>query len=156
MRSFTISSDSQNAAGVLVLRLGLAWFLLVWGINKFLAPGHYVKLYAYFHDLEIGATMPYYMGAGQTLISVAIALGLWRRVSYGLGLVLHTVTMAVILESVLAPFLIEDGYPSNRNQSIAVAAWCGFVALYFLRSHDAWSLDRWFQRRRRFSDGQES
>ena len=49
-----------------------------------------------------------------------------------------------------------ETYPSNRNQSIAVAAWCGFVALYFLRSHDAWSLDRWFQRRRRSSDGQES
>lgn len=152
MRPFSISSETREALGILILRIGLAWFLLVWGVNKFLAPGHYVKLYAYFHDLEIGASMPYYMGVGQTILAVAIVLGLWRRVSYGLGLVLHTVTMAVILESVLAPFLIEDGYPSNRNQSIAVAAWCGFLALYLLRSRDSWSLDRWLERRRNGPD----
>ena len=148
MRELLNDDDFKHSLGIVILRIGLAWFLLVWGVNKFLAPAHYVKLYAYFHDWEIGASLPYYMGAAQTLIAVAIALGLWRRVSYGLGLLLHSVTMAVILESVFAPFVIEDGYPSNRNQSIAVAAWCGFVALYLLRSRDAWSIEGWLQRRR--------
>ena len=38
---------ARGALAVLMLRLGLGWFLLVWGVTKFLAPGHYVKLYAY-------------------------------------------------------------------------------------------------------------
>ena len=54
-RSFVARMQTPAARGalaVLLLRLGLGWFLLVWGVTKFLAPGHYVKLYAYFHGFD--------------------------------------------------------------------------------------------------------
>jgi MYXO-CTERM domain-containing protein len=61
---------------------------------------------------------------------------------------MHTVTVIVILPSLIAPFVIEDGFPVNRNQAVALAAWAAFAALWLLRRRDHWSLDDWLARRR--------
>lgn len=148
------TNERNEALAVLILRLGLAWFLAVWGVNKILAPVQYQKIWGYFHGIEIGPTLPYVMGAAQVVICIGIAVGLWRIVTYGLGFVMHAVTVAVIFPRLLAPFVIEDGFPVNRNSSIALAALAGFAALWLLRHRDHWSLDAWLRRRR--TTGQEA
>lgn len=137
----------REALALLILRLGLAWFLFVWAVNKILAPVQYQKIWGYFHGIEIGANMPYVMGGAQIVICLAIALGLWRVVSYGLGFAMHSVTIMVILPKLLTPFVIENGFPANRNHSVAVAALAGFAALWLLRNRDRWSLDAWLSAR---------
>ena len=148
------TNERNEALAVLILRLGLAWFLAVWAVNKILAPVQYQKIWGYFHDIEIGPTLPYVMGAAQIVICIGIAVGLWRIVTYGLGFVMHAVTVAVIFPRLLAPFVIEDGFPVNRNSSIALAALAGFAAVWLLRHRDHWSLDAWLRRRR--TPGQEA
>jgi len=91
--------------------------------------------------------LPFVMGSLQIAICVAIAAGLWRTVSYALGFIMHSVTIVVIFPSLIAPFVITNGFPTNRNQAIAVAAWAGFAALWLLRNRDHWSLDAWLARR---------
>jgi len=138
----------ENFALVL-LRLGLAWFLFVWAVNKILAPGQYVKIWGYFHGIDIGAAMPLFMGAAQIIICVAMALGVLRTYSYGLAFIMHSVTIIVISPSLIAPFVINaNGFPVNRNDSVAIAAWVGFAALWLLRNRDQWSLDVWNSRSR--------
>ena len=144
----TTDRNWQEALGMVVLRLGLAWFLFVWAVNKILAPVQYQKLWGYFHGIDIGPTMPYVMGGAQIVVCLAMAAGLWRVVSYGLGLLMHSVTVAVIFPDLMPPFLMENGFPVNHNQSIAVAAWAAFLALWLLRRRDVWSLDVWLARRR--------
>ncbi len=138
----------QDSLGLVILRVGLAWFLFVWAVNKLLAPAQYEKIWGYFHGIEIGSTLPLVMGWAQIVICLAIALGLWRVVSYALGFLMHGVTVAVILPSLLAPFVIKDGFPTNRNQAIALAVLAGFAALWLLRRRDNWSLDAWLAARR--------
>ncbi|WP_282607592.1 DoxX family membrane protein [Pelagibius sp. Alg239-R121] len=140
-------AERMEAIALVTLRLGLAWFLFVWAVNKLLAPVQYQKIWGYFHGIEIGATLPYIMGTAQIIICLAIAIGLWRKYSYALGFVMHAVTVAVILPGLLAPFVIENGFPTNRNQSIAVAALAGFAALWLLRHRDHWSLDVWLAKK---------
>lgn len=135
------ASAWQESLGLLVLRVGLAWFLFVWAVNKILAPAQYQKIWGYFHGIEIGATMPYVMGGAQIIICLAMAVGLWRPVTYALGFAMHAVTIVVILPSLITPFVIENGFPTNRNSSVAVAALAGFAALWLLRRRDQWSLD---------------
>jgi len=142
------NSDWREPLALLILRCGLAWFLFVWAVNKILAPGQYVKIWGFFHGVDIGANMPYIMGAAQIVICLAIAVGFWRVVSYGLGFLMHGVTVAVIFPSLMAPFVIKNGFPSNRNQAIALAVLAGFAALWLLRERDTWSLDCWLRRRR--------
>ena len=139
--------DWQEPMGLLILRLGLAWFLFVWAVNKMLAPVQYQKLWGYFHGIDIGATLPFVMGGLQIAVCLAIAAGLWRTISYALGFIMHSVTIVVIFPSLIAPFVITNGFPTNRNQAIAVAAWAGFAALWLLRNRDHWSLDEWLARR---------
>ena len=144
-----LSRDLRGEAlGLLLLRLGLAWFLFVWAVNKILAPVQYAQLWGYFHGIDIGTTLPYAMGGAQIVVCLAMAAGLWRTLSYGLAFAMHAVTVAVIFPSLIAPFVIEDGFPTNRNQAIAVAAFAGFAALWLLRHRDRWSLDAWLARGR--------
>jgi len=143
-----LSADQRDALAILLLRLGLGWFLLVWAVNKILAPGQYAKIWDYFHGIAIGPDMPYYMGAAQIALSLAIMLGVFRTASYALGFVAHGVTVAVVLPSLLAPFVIEKGFPVNRNQAIALVALAGFAALWLLRHRDRWSVDVWWASRR--------
>lgn len=138
----------REALAVLVLRLGLAWFLLVWAINKFLAPDQYMRLWNYIHDWKIGETGPYYLGAVQVVIIVAIIIGAARPVSYALGLAMHIVSTMAVWSSLIDPFAIEKGFPVNRNASITLAALGAFVALWLLRHRDHWSFDAWLAARR--------
>jgi len=141
--------QTREALGMAILRIGLAWFLFVWAVNKILAPAQYQKIWGYFYGIDIGANMPYILATAQIAICLAIALGLWRVVTYALGFAMHAVTVAIISPTLIAPFVINNnGFPTNRNQAIALAAFGGFAALWLLRHHDHWSLDAWLKRRK--------
>ncbi|MFV2031335.1 MAG: DoxX family membrane protein [Gammaproteobacteria bacterium] len=144
----TVAHWRREALGLLILRLGLAWFLFVWAVNKILAPVQYQKIWGYFHGIEIGASMPYFMGGAQIVVCLAMAVGFWRSVTYGLAFAMHAVTVVVISSSLVSPFVIVNGFPVNRNDSIALAALAGFAALWLLRHRDHWSLDCWLRQRR--------
>ncbi len=139
----------REALALLILRVGLAWFLFVWAVNKILVPGQYVRIWGYFYDIEIGQQMPYFMGTAQIVICAAMAIGLWRVVTYALGFLMHGVTVAIILPTLVAPFEVVNNFPINRNSSIALAAFAGFAALWLLRHRDHWSLDCWLKDRRK-------
>jgi len=136
-----------TALACLLLRAGLGYFLLVWGLNKFLAAEQSVRLYRYFYGVEIGETVPFFLGAGETAVAFMVLLGLWRPVAYGLGLLIHGTTVAVILPRLADPFLIVDGFPQNRPYAAAVPALAAFAVLFLLRHHDRWSLDHWWAAR---------
>lgn len=132
-----------EALALLLLRLGLGYFLLVWGVNKFLAPAQTVAIWGYFYDISIDAQLPLLLGAGEVAVALAIMFGLWRRLSYAAGFLIHGVTVVVISSELLAPFTIENGYPVNRNNVVAVTVLAAFAALYLLRGRDRLSLDCW-------------
>ena len=149
MNHINMTAEQREALGLLILRVGLAWFLFVWAVNKILAPAQYERIWGSFHGVEIGATLPLIMGGLQIVICLAIALGFWRVLSYALGFLMHAVTVAVIAPKLIDPFVINDnGFPVNRNSAIALAALAGFAALWLLRHRDRWSLDVWIARRR--------
>ncbi len=43
----------REALALLLLRLGLSWFLFVWAVNKIIEPGQYAQIWGYFHGIEI-------------------------------------------------------------------------------------------------------
>lgn len=133
-----------EALGCLLLRLGLGYFLLVWGVTKFIVPAQTVAIWGYFYGIEIDALLPRLMGIGETAIAVAIILGLARPASYAIGFLIHGVTVVVIAESLFMPFVVKNGFPVNRNASVSLPALMGFAALFLLRARDSWSVDAWF------------
>lgn len=146
--SETSASHWQENLALLILRVGLAWFLMVWAINKFLAPNQYAWIWANMHGFDIGAVMSYWIGGVQILVCAAAMIGYRRTISYGLMALMHGFTTLMLWERLIAPFVISDkGFPVNRNASVAIAVLAGFVALWLLRRHDRWSLDHWLANR---------
>lgn len=134
----------SDALALLVLRCALAWFLFVWAVNKILDPQQYAGLWANIHGIPIGQGLPYLFGAAQILVCLMMVAGYRRVLSYGLGLAMHGVTMALILPSILLPFAgLNEDYVLARLRTDTVPIMAGFVALLLLRHRDRWSLDAW-------------
>ena len=139
-----------EALGMLLLRVGCAWFILVWAVNKFTAGGQYQWLMKRFDQIEVELTQVYAIGAVQVVVCVLVLLGLWRTVSYAALFVIHAGTIYRIWPRLIDPFAVNDkGFPTNRNQAIALGIFLAMAALWCLRDRDVWSLDHWLKRRRR-------
>lgn len=136
--------------GMLLLRLGCAWFIFVWAVNKYLAPGQYAFVMKRFDGIEADFTQVYMIATVQVVICIAVFLGYQRTISYGLLAVLHALTIYRVYQALLDPFFIsEKGFPKNRNSVNALAIMAAMLALWLLRARDTWSLDVWLKRRRR-------
>lgn len=133
----------REASALLLMRLSLAYFFMVWGINKILAADQTTKLFEYFYELSLPTPFPYAFGIAEVALAMAIALGFWRRPVYLLALLVHSVTIVVTIGFLATPFKIEDGFPVNRMYTASVPTWATLVALYLLRGWDRLSFDAW-------------
>ena len=139
----------REAFGMLALRVGLAWFIFVWAVNKFLATGQYQFILKRFDGIEAGPILVYGLAVVQVLVCLMVFAGLWRGVSYAALAFMHALTIYRIWPRLIDPFEIsEKGFPVNRNSVIALAVMLAMVALWSLRHRDHWSLDAWLARRR--------
>src|SRR5260370_12957414 len=76
-----------------VLRVSVGVFLLLWGVEKFVIPTTTVRIWDKFYGIGLGASLVPMVGAVESALALAIVVGLWRRVSYGLGLLVTTVSV---------------------------------------------------------------
>ena len=142
-------SDWSESLALLLLRWGCAWFIFVWAVAKFTAPGQYQFIMKRFDGVEVEMSWVYVIGAAQVLICLAVFLGAFRTISYAALALIHGFTISRIWPRLIDPFaLSEKGFPVNRNSSIALAVFLAMLALWLLRHRDQWSLDGWLKRRR--------
>lgn len=138
-----------EALGLLLLRAGCAWFIFVWAMNKFFAPGQYAFILKRFDGIEAEFLQVYAIGAAQVAVCLLVFAGLWRGISYAALALLHAGTIYRIWPKLIDPFEIsERGFPVNRNSAIALAIFMAMIALWLLRERDVWSVDGWRARRR--------
>ncbi len=133
---------------LVVLRVSLGVFLLVWGLEKFAIPTTTVGIWAKFYGVALAASLVPVVGALESALALAITVGWWRRASNGLGLLVHAVSVLSSWRQLLDPWGLRSGGPPNHLFLAGVPVLAGFVVLYLLRSRDTWTLDEWFIRRR--------
>jgi putative oxidoreductase len=131
-----------------ILRVSLAAFLLLWGVEKFVIPEVTVRIWGTFYGASIGRAMVPFLGSFEAALAIAIGLGLWRRVSYGLGAIVHGISVLSTWRQLVDPWGLLSGGPPNHLFLAGVPVLAGFVALYLLRARDTWTLDEWLSRRR--------
>ena len=126
----------ESEIGLLILRLSLGVFLLLFGIGKLVAPHTAATVFMHYYGLDVvpGALI-YGAGLLEIALSLAILAGFWKTLSYGLGLALHAVSMLVTYRELLSPF------GENHLYLAAIPVFAGFVTLFLLRRHDVlWNL----------------
>ena len=73
------------------------------------------------------------------ILSLALLFGFYRTVSYGLSLLVHTVTVVVSWRQLFDPWgLAKVG---NHLWISTWPTWGGFAALFLMREWDTWTVD---------------
>lgn len=145
-----LTHDQRDGAALLVLRLGLVWFMFLWAIHKIFTPKQYQGLAKNFDGVALSFEQIYLMAGFQILLCVLAALGLMRPFSYGALALMHFFTVTRRWEGFFDPFALNDrGFPIHRNQVIDLAVLGAFIALLLLMHRDRWSLGALIARRGR-------
>ncbi len=131
-----------------VLRVSLGVFLLLWGVEKFVIPAATVGIWGAFYGVTLAAAMVPVVGALESALALAVAVGLWRRLTYGSGLLLHAVSVLSSWRQLIDPWGLRSGGSPNHLFLAGIPVLAGFVALYLLRDRDAWTLDERLRRPR--------
>ncbi len=131
-----------------VLRVSLGVFLLLWGVEKFIVPDVAVRIWDKFYGVGLVASLVPLVGALESTLAVAITVGLWRRVTYGLGLLVHAVSVLSSWRQLTDPWGLRSGGSPNHLFLAGVPVLAGFVALYLMRARDSWTLDEWLLHQR--------
>jgi putative oxidoreductase len=131
-----------------VLRVSLGVFLLLWGLEKFAIPTATVGIWAKFYGVGLAVALVPVVGASESALALAITVGLWRRLTYGLGLLLHAVSVFSSWRQLIDPWGLRSGASPNHLFLAGIPVLAGFVALYLMRARDAWTVDALLVRRR--------
>jgi len=141
------AQDRLDGVALMILRLGLAWFIFLWAAHKVITPSQYQNLARHFDGVDVSRAEVYAMGGVQIVLCVLVALGVLRYLSYGSLLVMHFFTVTRRWEGFLDPFALNDrGFPVNRNQVIDLAVLAAFIALVLLIRRDHFSVGGWLAR----------
>ena len=133
--------DKRIPAALLILRFFLAIFLLQWSIEKLMLPDAAARIASGFYGLTLPAPASYALGVAELILSLALLLGVYRTVSYGLSLLVHTVTVVVSWRQLFDPWgLAKIG---NHLWISTWPTWGGFAALFLMRQRDSWTVDGW-------------
>lgn len=142
--------DWTDGAALLILRLGLAWFIFLWAAHKIITPGQYQQLARHFDKVDVSVLQVYAMGGFQILLCILAAVGVLRYAAYGGLLIMHFFTVTRRWEKFFDPFAINDrGFPINRNAVIDLAVLAAFITLVMLIRRDHLSIGAWLARRGR-------
>ena len=134
---FDNKARTQLSIALLLLRLGIAAVMVIWTVDKLMNPEHAAKVFAKFYMYEgLSAGMSYAAGAAQALVVIAFIIGLFRTWSYGLILLMHTVSVASSWKQYLDPWT----YPHILFYA-AIPMLSACIALWMLRRFDAYTVD---------------
>jgi len=126
-------SNREIPAALLILRLGLGAFLLLFGIDKLVAPATAVEVMTQYYGLTIAHGMVLAAGVLEILLGLAFLAGWWKTLSYGLGLLLHAVSTLATYRELLTPF------GANHLFLAAIPVLAAFIALFLLRRYDTFT-----------------
>jgi len=127
-----MKTENRLTLSLFALRVTVALVMLVWNLDKFINPQHAAKVYESFYLLSgLGSVVMYAIGAVEIVIVVAFLLGVMKRFSYGMVLLLHAISTFSSYKQYLAPY---DGANILFFAACPMLAAC--LALYLLRDED--------------------
>ena len=133
-------------ASLVILRVALGVFLLVWGLEKFILTPQSIAIYDYFYGVSASEAFAYALGSLESLLALAIMIGAFRRWSYGIGLLAHSATTVATFRLIVDPWGLISGEPQHLYFA-AIPILAGFMVLYLLRDLDYFSFDGWRARK---------
>ncbi len=126
-----MSRSESLPAALLVLRVTLAGFFLIWSVEKILAPELALRVFETFYFSSPSTTVLIVIGVLQTGVVLAFLAGVLKTWTYGLLLAMHAVSTASSWERLINPY-----EPPNHLFWAAIPVLGALVALFLLRRRD--------------------
>ena len=126
---------------LLFLRISLGGLMVLWGIDKLINVSHGVTVAEKFYGgLSVSTTVMQAFGVVQVLLGALIIVGLLRRVTYPLLLLVTATTLLAVWKSIIDPFkLVVQGGNLIFYPSLIIFA--GALVLLAFREQDDIALD---------------
>ena len=127
-----MTKDRTLEASLLLMRVAIAAFLIVWAIDKVIDPEHAQAVFAHFYFLDFSTPILQALGFVQMALIVAFAVAFARFWTYGAVLLMHAVSTAATYAQLLRPW-------ANEGQLLfwaAVPVLASMIALFLLRDQD--------------------
>jgi hypothetical protein len=128
-----MTKDSKLEASLLLMPLAIAAFLLVWAVDKVIAPEHAQAVFSHFYFSELSRPALKAIGIVQMVVIAAFAVGFARFWTYGAVLVMHTASTASTYAQLLNPW---GGEAPQLLFWAAVPVLAAMIALFVLRDRD--------------------
>lgn len=128
--AFMVQKNPNLLWGLLLLRLGLGIFLAMCAIDKLVAPEIAINTVSQFYFLDINTSFVMIIGGILLALSLLIILGMYKTITYGLGLLIHIISMVATYEQLLSPF------GKNHLFIASIPIFFSFLALFLLREFD--------------------
>jgi len=113
-----------------LLRVGVFIVMLMWTLDKFIHPAHSAKIFESFYGMAGWSnTVFLIIGILELLLILVFVIGGWKRLTYGLVLLIHSVSTLSAFSQYLDPF----------KHLLFFAAWpmlAACITLYLLRDED--------------------
>jgi putative oxidoreductase len=97
--------QAKIANALLFIRLAVFLVMLMWTLDKFINPDHSAAVYANFYKIGgLGAEIFMLIGALELLLLLAFVTGFKKTISYGLVLIIHSISTLSTWQQYLDPF----------------------------------------------------
>ena len=144
---FPTRFKGRLSTALLILRLSLGVFLLLWALEKFILPQTTAKIWASFYKIPISGAIITILAILQTLLAIAFIVGFLRSITYGIALGINAITFISTWRQLFDPWGLTSGESINHLFLAGIPVLAGFIALYILHPWDRWSLDDWLKNR---------
>ena len=124
-----MSENQSLRISLLLLRLSVFLVMLMWTLDKIINPDHAASVFANFYGISNIGSIMLLIALAELAIICLFVLGLFKRWSYGIVLILHAVSTFASFGKYLQPW----------DSLLFFAAWpmlAACVALYLLRDSD--------------------
>jgi len=130
--NLTVTSDRRIPVVLLMLRLSIFIVMFMWTLDKFVRPDHAASVFAKYYAVGgLSRAVAFTVGALEIALLVAFILGVAKRWTYGMVLVLHGISTLTAYKNYAAPF--------EGPNLLFFAAWpmlAACISLYLLRDFD--------------------
>jgi len=127
-----MSVDKKLELSLFLIRITVFLVMLMWTMDKFLNPSHIIAISKKFYFIDgLNNSIAYGIASLEMILIIGFLLGIAKRWSYGLVLVLHAASTFSTYKQYFTPY---EGTHLLFFTSWPMLAAC--VALYLLREKD--------------------
>ena len=124
--------EKRLSLSLLFLRIGVFVVMFIWTLDKFVNPEHTAKVFEVFYMIPgLSKSAAYTIGTIQAVVVIAFVVGFKKRISYGLVLLMHTISTVSSYARYFDPWT-----GPNLLFYAAIPMLAATIALYLLREQD--------------------